>query len=661
MTDEELSKFKEEFMGISGEILSDGRLSERSAREWRKSEGKIRRRFDLFGTDLLFIVATGMLKAGKSTFVNLLSRSENASPIGFGVDTTLRPALIKMAARGSGSRGGIYVYKRKPVRDAESEMRELQEQMENIIDRIKGLKEFDEEYPDVQPKELNQANLRKILCSRPGTNELLDQSPLLVVVEVPFCEDSRVFSENCVVFDMPGLDSNDAEISRNFEMYNAVFKECDLVLFIQSNVSPVNDAACGYLAKIGRDRSSCTYRLVQNRMRAKYWQEEGAARRELEEQAENGIRNFVKKLSTNRVSESSLKSWSANLGMAYDAIFRPNDVDSERFPPEELLAESGFLGMEENLLSDIVQNGKEQRRSHCRDELCNDLRDVAFGMERKVASLKAAAERKEAEVGALVEEKNAVESYARLVREESWTGCDFNLSDDLRRQIETELRDCFKRLRASTKYCDVLKEKVSSFRLKGSRYDEFLIECSAAARSLVLKILGESYIERVDSGRDDAVKILNRKIEEIMRGSGKSVAPVPKVEYRTRTVGAIPESVRLELAKIEPHREDGRFLFVAYEREIEVNDSMLSDEYDKIIAHYVRESRSVLKAVMGGIMTEVCNSHVASHLRGSLAEKDAEIAAARAELDALSGEREVFSLARERLRRLEGRLEEVPV
>ena len=113
MIDEELGKFKEEFVQISKSISENNRLSQKSKKDWQKQQEKIERRFDLFKTDLLFIVATGMLKAGKSTFVNLLSRNENASPIGFGVDTTLRPALIKMAGKDSGSHGGIYIYKIK--------------------------------------------------------------------------------------------------------------------------------------------------------------------------------------------------------------------------------------------------------------------------------------------------------------------------------------------------------------------------------------------------------------------------------------------------------------------------------------------------------------------------------------------------------------------
>ena len=49
---------------------------------------------DSFESQKFVITCIGMLKAGKSTLVNLFSRNKLASPTGFGVDTTLRPALI---------------------------------------------------------------------------------------------------------------------------------------------------------------------------------------------------------------------------------------------------------------------------------------------------------------------------------------------------------------------------------------------------------------------------------------------------------------------------------------------------------------------------------------------------------------------------------------
>ena len=56
-----------------------------------------------FGAEFFVVSCIGMLKAGKSTLINLLARSKDASPTGFGFDTTLRPALITSSTEPRGT------------------------------------------------------------------------------------------------------------------------------------------------------------------------------------------------------------------------------------------------------------------------------------------------------------------------------------------------------------------------------------------------------------------------------------------------------------------------------------------------------------------------------------------------------------------------------
>ena len=60
-----------------------------------------------FGAEYFVVSCIGMLKAGKSTLINLLARSKDASPTGFGFDTTLRPALITSSSE---TRGTIEIW-----------------------------------------------------------------------------------------------------------------------------------------------------------------------------------------------------------------------------------------------------------------------------------------------------------------------------------------------------------------------------------------------------------------------------------------------------------------------------------------------------------------------------------------------------------------------
>ena len=62
---------------------------------------------DAFGAEHFVVSCIGMLKAGKSTLINLLARSKDASPTGFGFDTTLRPALTTSSTE---TRGTIEIW-----------------------------------------------------------------------------------------------------------------------------------------------------------------------------------------------------------------------------------------------------------------------------------------------------------------------------------------------------------------------------------------------------------------------------------------------------------------------------------------------------------------------------------------------------------------------
>lgn len=631
MTEEILKKSESDFEEFSKKFSSDESLSVRTKEFWNEAGKKIDRRFRQFNTDQLIIVATGMLKAGKSTFVNLLSRNENASPIGFGVDTTLRPVLIKMAGKDSGSKGGIYIYKRKNISKPENEIQELQNQMEEIIDRIRGLKDFDDNFRQPNPILLNQENLRDVLCSQ--RSPLIDQSPLLVVVEVPYSEESLVLNENCIIFDMPGLDSTDAEISKNFEMYNAIFKECDLVLFVQSNMAPINEAACGYLEKIGKERSSCTYRLVQNQMKAKFWLKEDVLEEEVKTQAKKGIQNFVKKLNTNRVNENSLKFWSANLGMAYDYIFNKENIESDG---EKLFAQSHFLEMEKNIAQDIEENGLEQRRIHCKDELLNTISEVINNISDLNQEISKNGENLTQKINSLIEEKNSLSSAG--IKTDDWNGIRFVLSENLKREMNEKMLSEFKKLRASTKYSKILPSNFSAFKIKGSKYNNFLLDCSENAVEIVKQIFEKSYLEEIistDSKDSDSIRLVNQKIENL------NLVSVPKIEYRTKFLkdGNIGEIDSIEMAQIESHKKTGKFLWFEYEKSFDINDSMIRSDLEKIAEHYIEQIQRYLNFNFFRIITSIANSHISSSMEKLVAEKEACVQNLKQEKDSLDYDR----------------------
>ena len=80
------------------EVLKKFILSDQDRRKFvdfreliNKADTNIRRGIRQFDSTIAVVIVVGMLKSGKSTLINLFARNTNASPVGFGVDTTLRP------------------------------------------------------------------------------------------------------------------------------------------------------------------------------------------------------------------------------------------------------------------------------------------------------------------------------------------------------------------------------------------------------------------------------------------------------------------------------------------------------------------------------------------------------------------------------------------
>lgn len=83
-------------MGVEQAVNASAELSRLLGGELAALKRSLRQ----FESLVTVIASVGMLKAGKSTLVNLFAGSDLASPIGFGKDTMMRPALIRMANKG---------------------------------------------------------------------------------------------------------------------------------------------------------------------------------------------------------------------------------------------------------------------------------------------------------------------------------------------------------------------------------------------------------------------------------------------------------------------------------------------------------------------------------------------------------------------------------
>ncbi len=627
MIEQGLQKCKERFNQISNEI-ENGLSGEASKKEWRGWHDKIERRFNLFNTDKIFIVTAGMLKAGKSTLVNLLARTPDASPIGFGVDTTLRPALIKMADKDSDSEGAIYVYNTETVSDDER-----QRELEKIIDSIRGM---ESECPSATHYALSQDNLIKILCSKTGTNDWLATEPLLVIVEVPYNEDSKLFSQNnCVIFDMPGLDSIDAAISKDFDAYNAIFKECDLVLFVQSNIAPLNNTASEFINEIGK-RNKATYHIVQNVMDTGWWLKDKT----------KGILDWVKSALGNLENRLGIAEkptlYFANLGEAYDAILRPEVIDTKKMSASSLLKESGFEGTERKLCNDIQTNGMEKRMLHCKDELCEKLNEASLFIDEKITSITEEIKNCDSVVEKLEADYEKLSLYGEKAAEGLWglVPPTINVSDDKMEQFERDFKDGFD---AEKRKYPAIAKKAKSFKIKASHVNKFFDSCIACAEKQVKSILEGEKLCDIEIGECRLTDILRNRIESLakelndsgfnMSGQIFSIAENKEINIDTSA-----------LAKMNADNFyfEEKYIIFSLERKIEVSKDKIDMFYQNLLTHSKGQIERIVTKKAPAIIQNCLKEHIDACLQESISKTKGEIETVKGERGNKIADKDVF-------------------
>ncbi len=329
------------------------------------------RAIDQFNSGIEVVVCMGMLKAGKSTLVNLLTRSTMASPTGYGQDMTLRPALIRMAEKGAAAR--ILLYERaESAKDADPAT--LQGV---VLDHLRGIVGDDAlQNLTLRTLPLTESTLRGVLCHRVTDTPHLIEEPVLVVVEPEYNEECKLLCHrNRMLLDMPGCDSSTAEVARG-ERYREIGKECDMVLLLQSSVAPLNAKAVEELTALLAGRTPSTTRIIQNRMESKAWLRPEVVDAETLEQSSRALA-ILRQLAENK----ELPVSSVNLGMAHAGIFEEPErlkkkvemVGGVYRSNAELLAGSGFEALENSLHNELT----DIRYLHCCDVLRHALRSLA--------------------------------------------------------------------------------------------------------------------------------------------------------------------------------------------------------------------------------------------------------------------------------------------
>ncbi len=362
----------------------------------------------LFESQKDIIVCMGLLKAGKSTLVNLLSRSEQASPTEMGKDKTLRPALLRMAEANTDACIRIY-YSLQPEQENEN--------FKILIDYLCGIT------PSI-PAEIKELTepfeskiLEEVLCRKSNETKYLTQEPLLVVIDLPYNEYGQFFCDKQrMLMDMPGCDSGHAEVTKG-DKYKTIGDECAMVLLLQTTTQPLNRQAIDELQKLLQGRSESTVRIIQNRFDSKPWRTKNVVEDENKEQSSNAIRQ-IKEI----YQGITPTSYMVNLAMATDGLFtdQANIQDciklygDEYHSKQDLWLGSGFEQME----NDLINNLSNIRETHCWDRLKNELNYLIQATATEIQSLNQniakTAKEKTAWVDMLKQAPNLIQQHIQL-------------------------------------------------------------------------------------------------------------------------------------------------------------------------------------------------------------------------------------------------------
>lgn len=350
---EQLNEMEKEINEIEGLKIDEEKL-----KAIRQGIALLRRAYDFCDTDIFVLTCVGMLKAGKSTLVSLMAGSKDASPTGFGVDTTLRPALIVPVSEKSGE-PGIDIWRRDDIDDVGNDP-----SRQDLFERILFLEQSNCKRPKKQLK-LETGNLSKALCNEyQGADD-----PILVVVRVPKNDESILVKSKVVILDTPGLDSarSNWTICKNGDEpvqadYDWILDATDMAVFVQSSVSALNSKATEVLRKL-KEAQKETW-LVHNEMKAKYWRAEESLKPAEESQKQAALDVFEGA----GFNPKNIRPLSLNLGKAYDAMsgFSKSEDFKDGFSDVVQLKNESRIEEFECLINEFLQkNGECIRRKHC--------------------------------------------------------------------------------------------------------------------------------------------------------------------------------------------------------------------------------------------------------------------------------------------------------
>lgn len=254
------------------------------------------------------VLVVGPVKAGKSTFVNLVANNY-VSPTHF-LECTIKPSIIHT---GLGEKITIY-RSNNTANEAE--------QMEDILDCINGL---------IEKESVNDINTTEVDLTEDNINRYVKggiKNEDNVILTSITTKGGPLIQDNVFLVDMPGFDGSKAYFDN---LYETIVKRADLLIFVQSSNSAISKVTSNFFDFIKTHNTSAPICLIHNVFEAAYWRSDDCKLKDIEYQKQYAIQAIQQK----GLSILEDNAFNINLGMVSDKRNHRFDSYGERLDSEE--------------------------------------------------------------------------------------------------------------------------------------------------------------------------------------------------------------------------------------------------------------------------------------------------------------------------------------
>lgn len=255
-----------------------------------------------------FVACFGALKAGKSTLINALAE-QKVSPAGAG-ETTLRCSIILCADENN--KEGITLYRRIDKKWEESQdEKDVQEKLEQHINQLfsyfQGVIKKEEIEKSFEYKFYPIDKLEYILTDKNLSDLQQFRNFDIAEIRINTNGDDNILKENVALIDMPGIDGALAGIAKN-KLLNFIPLHCHHLLWVQSNMSAINETTYARLDKFSNEKSSTPIYSILNVIKGKgEWLSAEAENKEIDRAATE----IMYKFNDNLFQVNAAMAWAA--------------------------------------------------------------------------------------------------------------------------------------------------------------------------------------------------------------------------------------------------------------------------------------------------------------------------------------------------------------